>query len=232
MLTAAVLVPDTALLVPGAAGAAHVLVDERAAAVEATAVLAGVDRILVVPVGDGPPSDAASAAPGLAGAGIDERFLAWSTSRTRPEWGVAASIGLMLLSQTGWSGTTEVVPAGSRAAAAHDVGATAARAADRVGLLLLGTMSARREIGAPLPPDPRAATVDDAVLADLADLDPRAVDRLAAVPSDLADDLVMTAWAPWQVLVGAVRATTGQASTTVHHVTPGPVRYAVMSWRW
>lgn len=228
MLTAAVLVPDTALMVPGAAGAAEVLAHERAAAETAASALLDSERVVViVPARSGHHTGGG----GLADAGIDSSFVTWpAPDRLGP--GVATAVALSLLTQVGWTGPVEVVEASGTDREMQTVGERLVRLADRVGLLLLGTVGARREADSPLPPDPRAAAVEDAVLADLAELDRAAVDRLAAVPAGLAEQLSSTVWAGSQVLVGAVRAAGPPSSSTVHRVAPGPVRYAVLSWGW
>lgn len=229
MLTAAVLVPDTALLVPGAAGASEVLTDERSAAAAAASVLLDSERVVaVVPARAG----RLAGGGGLADAGIDGSFVPWLMPDDRSGRGVAASVALSLLTRVGWSGPVEVIDGSRTAREMHAVGERLVRSDDRIGLLLLGTAGARRDADAPLPVDPRAAAVEDAVLADLAELDLAAVDRLAAVPADLAEQLASTVWAGSHVLVGAVRAAGPPTSSVVHRVAPGPVRYAVLSWRW
>lgn len=248
MLVAAAFVPHTALLIPGAAGAADVLGPVREAALTAVGVLssAAPDRVVVVvPRSDGPPQHR----PGplrasLAAAGIDDDALGWvprpsrsggavTTGEAEPveTADVATSVALLVLRAGGWAGPVEVVavpaadPSGLRSLGAGLV------APGRVALLLAATLSARRSSDSPLAYDVRAAAVDDAVLADLSDLGPHAVARLAAVPADLARDLAISAWAPWQVLLGALPD--GASSCTVHHGgSLTGVRYAVVSWRW
>lgn len=229
MLTAAVLVPDTALLVPGAAGAAEVLADERSAAEAAAVALLAAERIIVVV-----PARAGHRAGGggLADAGVDRSFVAWPMPDDRAGGGVAAAVASALLTQVGWTGSVELIEVGGATGDLHALGERLVRTDHQVGLLVLGTVGARREAASPLPADPRAASVEDAVLADLAELDRAAIDRLAAVPADLADQLASTVWAGSHVLVGAVRAAGPPSTSVVHRVTPGPVRYAVLSWHW
>lgn len=246
MLVAAALVPPTALLVPGASGAVPVLGVERAAAVAAaTAVRAARPEVVVV-VAAGPGSVrhlTGRLQPSLAAAGVDDARLGWAP---RASYGrgratvvaeVAGAVGLLLLDRAGWTGPVELVvvgrdePAELRAAGA---GLVAGRS---TALLLVGGLSARRGPDGPLDTDERAAVVDDAAVSDLADLGPAARARLAAVPTQLAAELAISAWAPWQVLLGAVDgpepAPAGAPTTVRHHVSvPFGATYATFSWRW
>ena len=79
MLVAAALVPDTALLVPGTAGDADVLVGLRTAAVEAVAevVAAEVGTIVVVAPGPVPRELAGTVRPSLGAAGVPDELLWW-----------------------------------------------------------------------------------------------------------------------------------------------------------
>ena len=208
--------PETALLVPGAAGAAEVLAAERSAALAAVGDLVswGPDRVVVVAAGrpgstpfelEGPVRAA------LGAAGLDDDALDWSTGpdrQSRPVvHDVAVSVALLLLAEAGWGGavTVLVVPP-QDSAALRAVGRGRTGGADRIALLLVGSLSARRGPDGPLAQDERAAPFDDRVLADLADLGPDAVERLTAVPGSLAAELAVSAWAPWQVLIGAIAA--------------------------
>ena len=67
------------------------------------------------------------------------------------------------------------------------------------------------------------AAVDEALLAGLRDAGSAARDRLAAVDPGLAADLAVTAWAPWQVALGAVPLG-ATVRSAVHHVA-GAVRH-------
>lgn len=242
---AAALVPPTALLVPGASGATPVLGVERAAAVAAaTAVRAArPDVVVVVVEGRGPARHLAGRLhPSLAASGVDDARLGWAP---RASYGrgratvvdeVAGAVGLLLLDRAGWTGPVELADVGrADPAELHDLGARLV--ADRsAGLLLVGGLSARRGPDGPLDTDERAAVVDDAAVSDLADLGPAARARLAAVPAGLAEELAISAWAPWQVLLGAVGGESAPAAapTTVrHHVSaPFGATYATLSWRW
>ena len=236
MLVAAALVPHTVLLVPGAAGAADPLAEVRAAAVGAVNELmaAAPDRLVVVtPQPQGPPRWLPSPRPSLAAAGIDDDDLGWAGTVPADALAheVGTSVAMLLLRAAGWTGPVSAVSVATEdAAGLHDLGAGLVVGGERVALLLAATLSARRGPASPLDADPRAATLDDAVLADLSDLGAHSVARLAAVPPELARDLAVSAWGPWQVLLGALRE---GATGTVHHGGGvGSIRYAVLSWRW
>lgn len=238
MLTAAALVPPTALLVPGAAGTADVLAAERAAALAAVAdvVAARPDVIAVVAPGAGPVR-LGRMRPSLAAAGIDDALLGW---RPRPTAGagrvlvvddVAAAVGLFLLDQAGWTGPVEVVPAGSSSAATLRMKGDDLVALRSWGLVLVGGLSARHGPDGPLATDDRAAPLDAVLAADLGDLDAPARARLRAVPSHLAAALAISAWGPLHVLTGALPGDPLRART---HLVSAPLgaAYAVVSWSW
>lgn len=258
MLVAAALVPPTALLVPGASGATPVLGVERAAAVAAaTAVRAARPEVVVVVA---PGRDAGRHAvgrlhPSLAASGLDDARLGWAPRATYGRGpavlvdDTAAAVGVLLLDRAGWTGPVELATVGMDDPAALQ--ATGARLVSgrSTGLLLVGGLSARRGPDGPLETDERAALVDDATVSDLSDLGPAARARLAAVPPQLAVELAVSAWAPWQVLLGAIQASDGGAvpeggpttapaaprvpTTVRHHVSaPFGATYATFSWRW
>ena len=258
MLSLAVLVPDTPLLVPGAAGRAHVLDAERTAALVAARAVVRIapDRVVVVASGslarilDGPVQAS------LAAAGIADAELGWSGHRvaTRaaaiaPTAGPAASVALLLLASAGWAGPVTVVevappaPAG-RIEDLRALGRRLALGADRVALVVAGSLSARNGPGAPLAEDDRAGGVDAALLSALegvgassllADLAATStLDPLATVSGALAAELAVTAWAPLQVLLGAAeQAHRGAVDVGVRHVArPFGVTYVVATWHF
>lgn len=246
MLVAAALVPPTALIVPGASGATPVLGVERAAAVAATTAVRAARPDVVVVVAPGREAGRHAVGrlhPSLAAAGVDDARLGWPP---RASYGrgpavlvddTAAAVGLLLLDRAGWTGPVELAVVGvADPAVLHATGArlVAGRSA---ALLLVGGLSARRGPDGPLDTDERAALADDAAVSDLTDLGPAARARLAAVPAQLAVELAVSAWAPWQVLVGAVDAPDGapdaQPAVVRHHVSaPFGATYATISWRW
>lgn len=250
MLVGAALIPDTVLLVPGAAGRADVLAHERGAALEAVvALLAAAPDVVVVVV---PPprttgSPARSLAPAhasLGPAGVPDAALGWPAASPGAADGedargdrdpapetVAAAVGRRALGAAGWRGTTCVLVAGGEdpTSLAAD-GASAVRGAERVGLLLVGSLSARRGPDGPLPTDERAPQVEDAVVADLLALYPPALDRLAAVPASFARELAVSAWGPWQVLTGAARTAAPGTGRLLARSAPFGATYLVASW--
>lgn len=242
VLLTAVLMPETALLVPGAAGVADVLADERSAVLDALRDLVRARPSHVVVVAAAPRSATLSGRlrPSLAAAGIGGD-LSWPVAGASNLAGpgapdvlgapdpdaastVAASTGtevtdvaevgpavaLLALEAAGWSGGTSVLLVGPEPDAPLTATRTLAdlEVACEVGVVLVGSLSARRGPGAPLPEDDRAGAVDEALLRDLVDLGPEARARLDAFPARLAQDLAVSAWAPWRVLVGAVERST------------------------
>lgn len=195
MLVAAALVPSTALLVPGAAGRAEVLAPERAAALAAVAdvLAAGAARVVLLvgtePDRAGPawagPVPGAPARYSLAAAGVPGRG-----STAEP----AVAVGHWLLERAGHRGDVDLV------LAPQDASDEQARAlGERVGgpgpvaVVAVGGLSARRGEDAPLPSDPRAAAVDDAMVAWWTGAGP-------AVEGGLARELAVSARGPLQVL--------------------------------
>lgn len=264
VLAIAVLVPETALLVPGAAGRAPVLAEVRRAAVEAatTLVQGRPDRVVVVAPAAQDRRLESPHRPSLASAGVGDTVLAWSMpdddrpvaegarGPARPT--VGASVALLLLAHAGWTGPVTVVevaspvvgrgpePAGdaeessadeSRAAELRALGAELVAGEGRTALLVAGSLSARHGPHAPLAEDDRAVPFDAATLADLALGDPLARHRLAAIPARLATGLVVSAWAPVQVLVGAAGDDAPYETEVSHASAPLGVTYAVAVWR-
>lgn len=263
-MLAAVLVPETALLVPGAAGSSDVLPELRAAALAAVRDLlaVGPDRVLVVApqhpgrpsAGNGPgehgtlreddrPGRARADEvvrlsgpmhPTLAAAGVDDSRLGWAVPAppgSVPVRDVAPSVGLHLLQRAGWAGPTDVVVVPPDADVARRVGSDLD---DRTGLLLLGSLSARRGPDGPLPDDERAPEVDAQVLADLVALGgpghAQARQRLAGVAAATATELAISAWAPWQVLCAAVGDEPRRRAAERWSGAPFGAGYAVVSW--
>lgn len=252
MLVNATLVPDTALLVPGAAGAAEVLADVRTAAVDAVRDLVGDGdapaRLVVVAPGTADRMRPGPFVPTLAAAGVEDAALGWAAPTPHPDVtptvvdGPAAAAALLLLAHAEWAGPVtlvEVAPPGEegwtrapgRGAELAALGQGVTAGVERVGVLVAGSLSARRGPDAPLPEDDRSVAVDGAMLADLADAGPDARTRLSVMAADLAAELAVTAWAPWQVALGGVPRRT-QVRARVHHVAaPFGVTYVVASWR-
>lgn len=212
MLVVAALVPDTALLVPGVAGDADVLVGLRAAAVEAVAevVAADVASIVVVAPGPVPRELSGTVRPSLGAAGVPDDLLRWpAPAVTLPGDGsgvpaVPSAVGLHLLLRARRSTGVRVVEVtGQQEAVALAALGRTLVADGPTGLVVVGSGSGRHGPDAPLADDPRAPDHDARVLADLADPGPTARARLAADDAGLAAELAVRGWAPWQVLVGA-----------------------------
>ncbi|MET7135249.1 hypothetical protein MT994_14145 [Cellulosimicrobium sp. MI9406] len=125
MTVRAVVLPGTALLVPGAAGAASVLGPVRDAALAALADLvagppdeAGATAVVVVAPGvEGTrgPARASLAAAGVADRWIDPAWAAATRPFDRPVAGTAASVALLALAGAGWTGPVDVVELGGAA---------------------------------------------------------------------------------------------------------------------
>ena len=276
MLSLAVLVPDTPLLVPGAAGRAHVLDAERAAAGLAARSLVRIapDRVVVVASARVARVLEGHVRASLAAAGIADAELGWAARSVptgapsaldvggvAPTASAAATVALLLLASAGWTGPVTVVEVAPPAIVGGDelraLGRSLAAGADRVAFVVAGSLSARNGPGALLAEDDRAAGVDAALLASLdglaapaapaapgapavpavpaapADLAPTsALDPLAPSTGALAAELAVTAWAPLQVLLGAVgEAAPGASGADVPLVTrPFGVTYVVTTW--
>lgn len=242
MLVAAALVPETALLVPGAAGRADVLGKVREAALTAVSRVLDQAPDTVVVVAPGPVDRVLGegARASLAAAGIPDDALGWRPAPSGPESAVAspaASVALLLLAAAGWQGRTMAVEVGGaspdperwRAQGAALTGPAGPGA--RIGLLVAGSLSARHGPDAPLAEDPQAMAVDAELLEALADAGPHALARLAGAPADVAQRLAITLWGPMQVLLGAVGDSGARVAADVL-VADAPLgaQYAVATW--
>ena len=194
MLVVAALVPDTALLVPGAAGDADVLVGLRTAAVEAVTevVDAQVGTIVVVAPGPVPRELAGTVRPSLGAAGVPDELVWWPVEPvTLPGAGhdvpaVASAVGLHLLARARRdTGLRVVEVTGRQTAEALTILGRTLVGDGPTGLVIVGSGSGRHGPDAPLADDARAPSHDARVLA------------------DLAAELAVRGWAPWQVLLGA-----------------------------
>ncbi|HEY0118204.1 MAG TPA: hypothetical protein VGC04_05435 [Cellulomonas sp.] len=245
MLVAAALVPDSALLVPGAGGVADPGSSLRQAALMATwEAVHGECRVVVVAPGPRDRRLGAAARASLGAAGVPDEALAWRTpaqlpdrparSETGPVAGVSASVALFLLAQHHVA-AAEVVEVDTLQ---HDVGRAGQlrvlgrRLADEgpTALVVVGSASARHGPDAPLADDHRAPGYDDALLGDLADGTAQARARLAALDPELAAELAVTGWAPWQVLLGAAGEDEFDARLVQRGVLAG-ASHATVTWR-
>jgi len=212
VLVAAALVPDTALLVEGAAGDADLLVELRAAALAAVAdvVAAGAPTVVVVAPGAVPRELAGVVRPSLGPAGVPDDLVRWPVDPvTLPGAGddvpaIASAVGLHLLLQAGRRSDVRVVEVTGRQSR-EELASLGRELVDGgpTGLVVVGSGSGRHGPDAVLADDPRAPDHDARVLADLADAGPAARARLANDDPGLAEELAVRGWAPWQVLLGA-----------------------------
>lgn len=202
----AVVVPDTALLVPGASGRTPVLADVRETVRGAVQALlgSGPDHVVVV-AHDGPRERVAPPPPDLTPTGVPWPGGAGDGTPARHA-GVATSVALHVLADAGWRGATTVLGTGAQdGPGLRAVGADLGTEAGTV-LLVAGSLSARHGPDGPLAPDDGAPVLDERVVADLAQADAAARGRLADLDPDEAVRLAVTAWGPLQVLVGAAGA--------------------------
>jgi aromatic ring-opening dioxygenase LigB subunit len=108
-----------------------------------------------------------------------------------------------------------------------ELGTELAGAADRVGLLVMGDGSARRDERAPGWLDARAVGFDATCASALASGEP---DALLALDRSLADELMVAGLPAWQVLAGAARGGEWTAEMTYDEA-PYGVGYFVSLWR-
>ncbi|MEV3871694.1 class III extradiol dioxygenase subunit B-like domain-containing protein [Streptomyces sp. NPDC049906] len=238
MLVAAALCPCPPLLVPEvAAGAAAELDGLRTACDEALRGVLAARPELIVVVGPGPGTGATAheqGAPGTfraLGVPVDVRLgrPAAEPPVEGPPLPLPLAIGAWLLDRAGWTGPVRGLSAGADRDWADNRadGARAAESGERVGLLVLGEGSARRDLKAPGYLDERAPAVD----ADLARALARADDEafLPWLDADLARELMVSGRSPWQVLDGAAegRDLTGRL---LYDAAPYGVGYFVALW--
>jgi hypothetical protein len=200
--------PQPPLLVPELVGGD----DVDAAAVRAACVAVAKDLVQVAPrwlaVGVGERSERIESAAGtFRGFGVDVRVELGPGAAER-----VADVDLPLPALVaGWLrgqvGATEVavelVPANLPTDECVATGARLASGDEPVGLLVLGDGSHRHGDRAIGRPDARAGSFDESVAAAFAQVD---LDALLALDPTEADELGAVGRAPWQVLVGAVRA--------------------------
>ncbi|MBO3087486.1 hypothetical protein [Cellulomonas dongxiuzhuiae] len=249
MLAAVALVPDTVLLLPGAAGRGPddpELVALRAAAATAVARAVGcAGRVVVVAPGAVDRSVAGTVRAGAAAAGVPDRLLERPVPQVRlerapggppdapgpPGTGAATGVRLALEAGVPACGLHVVEVAPGRAAPLRAIGA-AATATGPTALVVVGSGAARHGHDAPLPYDDRAAGLERALLAALRAGGPAARDALAALDPAQAADLGVTGWAPWQVLVGALDAAIAAppAPDVVHATVWHGAAHAVVVW--
>lgn len=253
MLVAAALVPDTALIVPGVAGAADVLVELREAAERAVAALPAGVPVAVVAPGREDRELSGPVAGSFASAGVPDAALG------RPVPTAQLGTPTRLDGPAGATVAPGAVPASGTSVALHLLarsGRTPSRAvevdrdradhgrSDRLrawgralvadgptALLVVGSLSARHGPDAPLADDPDAPGLDHALLTALAGGEPGdALDVLDGLSAADAARLAVSGWAPWQVLVGALGASAPRAEVLAAGEPLGAA-HAVLVWR-
>ena len=256
---AAAVCPHPPLLVPALAGAnAEELTGVRSAARSAVRQLLAAAPDVVVCVGAVPAADTVltwgtTATGSLAAYGVDVRVGAdGTTGRTgtterpgeaaRPDLPLAHTIGAWLLDSCGYAGERSYVgvPDFYDSARCADLGATLATArattrsgwTGRIGLLVMGDGSARRDQHAPGAADPRAPKLDALVATSLGTGD---LDGLRELRPDLARELLVAGRAAWQVLAGAADAAVAAGRRLEPQLladeAPYGVGYFVAYWR-
>ncbi|WP_158373157.1 hypothetical protein [Cellulosimicrobium cellulans] len=238
MSLAVVFLPDTALLVPGAAGRADPASGLRDAAAAALADLADPEatggRVLVVAPARRDRFLPHPVAPGLGAAGLDLPGAAPAGDGAVLA-DTPASVALMLLRAAGVSAPVDVLEIDRAAADAPATAAVAAPGPLRA-VVVVGSLSARHGPDAPLADDPRAPGADDALLAALAGGPvalARALDDLGA---DRARDLAVSGWAPWRAALALLAAHLGPEPARAGSATPyaevvAGAQHVVAAWR-
>ncbi len=205
MVSAAVC-PHPPLLVPELAGRdTDGLATLRGACLDAVDSLRAAEPDLLVVVGAG----AASATYGAGAQGSFARYgadvvvtLPGADPAGVTDLPLSLSVGAWLLGRDAWTSPVSGVAATWDAPVAEraDLGARLADQADRVALLAMADLSARREQAPPGHADARAGAFDAAVVSAVRDGDPAA---LYALDTDLARELQAEGVPALQVLAGA-----------------------------
>ncbi|MBN9373864.1 MAG: hypothetical protein J0I40_00425 [Cellulomonas sp.] len=242
MLVAAALIPDTALLVPGAGGVADRGATLRAAALTALRdVTRHEGRVVVVAPGRSDRRLGPWARASLGAAGVPDELVGWpppalerpAPTMTGPVAGISASAALLLLAHDGVAAAdvVEVGPAEARPGRGGELRDLGRELADEgpTTMVVVGSASGRHGPDAPLADDERAPAYDEQVVADLADAGPAARARLGSLDRVLAGELAVTGWGPWQVLLGALGADEVVARRVHREVLAGAT-HAVLTW--
>ncbi|TCC46417.1 hypothetical protein E0H75_25375 [Kribbella capetownensis] len=217
--------PHPPVIVPELAfGAAPELDPLRAACLAAIDGLAAADSLVIV--GSGPVGRRYDASAGGS-------FAAYGAPQVRvgdgePVLPLSLLVGAWLVGQSKAAGVrrTSISVADDSPETCLALGREIAEGNDRIGLLVMGDGSARRSDHAPVHLHPRAEIFDATVAEALRSVD---LDVLAALDPDLATVLQAAGRAPWQVLAGALRATTLTGNLT-YGAAPYGVGYFVASF--
>jgi hypothetical protein len=234
VFAAAAVCPHPPLLVPALAkGAGGEIEPVRAAARESLRRVLAADPDLMVCVGDAPAARTwgSGAAGSLAPYGVDV-CVGGPDPMESEALPLALTVGAWLLDESGYVGERRYVgvPDSFDPARCADLGASLAARADRVGFLVMGDGSARRDERAPGAVDPRAPGWDARVVASLGSGD---LDGLRGLQPDLARELLAAGRAAWQVLAGAADSVVGRRleASVLADEAPYGVGYFVASWR-
>jgi hypothetical protein len=222
VIAACAVCPSPPLLARELTGRAFVLPELREACAAAVTRLLAARPGVVVVVGGGDATKSWHP---------DDRLdlSAWAPAlgrRGTPGLPLALGLGAMLLDAAGYTGRRilQAVGAAEPAAACLELGASLPDQARRVALLVMGDASARRSPAAPGHFDERAGPFDLAVEQAFRDGNMAA---LAGLDAGLADDLMATGRAAWQVLAGALRAGPAPAGEVLYADAPFGVGYLV-----
>lgn len=213
----ATLVPATPLLLREVSGTADPVPDLREACAGALArLLAARPDVVHVVAADGPAVTPSSFAPAVADHG----------SSARPLGHLVAD---RLLSLAGWGGEVvrHLVADSMGRDSLVDLGRRVARAPREVAVLVVGGGSARRAPSAPGYVDPRARPFDSRAVEAVRAAHP---DALRALDGTVARELLVDAWASWQVLAGVID-TVPLAADVLYADDPFGVLYVVAMLR-
>lgn len=236
MLVAAAVCPHPPAVVPDLASGSSSELDEVrdacAAAIESVGAAAP-DVLVAVGAGESRRTYGPGAAGTLAPFGVAVNVAlpgapAASERDAAAQLPLPLAVGAWLLRRARWSSVVrgELVPADAAVSSCVSVGASIARAADRVALLVMGDGSACRSASAPRPFDARAAEFDASVVAAFRSGDPAA---LLSIDTVLAAELGASGRAAWQVLAGAAGDELFDADM-LYDDAPYGVGYVVVVW--
>lgn len=215
------LLPDTALLVPGAAGQVDPLAGARAVAESVLRSVPRGARTLVIAPGRGTRVLSGPFGDGLAAAGL---AVTVDPGPSAPS--VGASAALALLTRTGHDP--------DRNATVYEVASFESFTGPAPDLIVVvGSLSARHGPDAPLPDDPAAIAADVSLLTALA----AGPGALAEVLGDLdlaeCDRLAITGGRPWRALLSLLAGDgplPEAESALLWSGTPGGAQHAVARW--
>ena len=224
MITAVAFVPSTPMLIPVVAeGAAHELDDVRSASIDVVRVATdGVDDVVIV--GRGQHTRLMMAGIGsLRGFGVDVEIPLGDGSSD--EIGLAGTIGLWLLSQAQWQGSTSVqeVTDGDDC---RQVGLELAAAPGTRALIIVGDGSAARTEKAPGYLHPDAEAFDAEVERALRTGDGSA---LASLDAGRSAEVMASGWPAWQLAAACVEQSQ-VTSSSLSVYAPFGVGYFVALW--